>query len=135
MRKLSPEAKDLADLFFFETLVRIHRASEGAPYTGLKPAGYDLGIAIPAADQALEDGKLQPVLKLLNDKVDEGLRHRFEQAMVKKTFPKSDLAAGREFVKAYVELVHYVGAVHQAASGAGTEHSQPEPKPSAHEHE
>ena len=35
VRKLSPDAKDLADLYFFETLVRVHRAGEGEPYTGL----------------------------------------------------------------------------------------------------
>ena len=51
VRKLNAEAKELADLYFFETLVRIHRAGEGAPYTGLKPAGRDLGPAIPASDK------------------------------------------------------------------------------------
>ena len=52
VRKLGPEAKELADLYFFETVVRIHRAGEGAPYTGLKPAGQDIGPAIPAADRS-----------------------------------------------------------------------------------
>lgn len=47
IRELSAEARELADRYFFETLVRIHRAGEGAPYTGLKPAGRDLGPAIP----------------------------------------------------------------------------------------
>jgi len=51
----------MADTYFFETLVRMHRAGEGAPYTGLKPAGRDLGPAIPAADKALEDGSIEPV--------------------------------------------------------------------------
>jgi hypothetical protein len=46
VRALSPEARNLADRFFFETLVRVHRAGEGAPFTGLKPAGLDLGPAI-----------------------------------------------------------------------------------------
>src|SRR5512139_2379035 len=63
VRKLGPEARELADAHFFETLVRIHRASEGAPYTGLKPAGLDLGPAVPAADKALEDGAIEPVIK------------------------------------------------------------------------
>ena len=31
VRNLSPEAEILADLYFFEALVRIHRAGEGAP--------------------------------------------------------------------------------------------------------
>jgi hypothetical protein len=41
LRKLSPEARDLADMYFFETLVRIHRAGEGESYTGIKPAGRE----------------------------------------------------------------------------------------------
>src|SRR4030066_2345176 len=68
VRKLNPEAKELADMYFFETLVRIHRAGEGEPYTGLKPAGRDLGPAIPAADKAVADGKLAPLSKLLTDR-------------------------------------------------------------------
>ena len=51
-RKLGPEAKVVADTWFFETVVRVHRAGEGAPFTGLKPAGLDLGPAVPAADRA-----------------------------------------------------------------------------------
>ena len=57
VRKLNRQAKELGDTYFFETLVRIHRAGEGAPYTGLKPAGRDLGPAIPTADKALETAK------------------------------------------------------------------------------
>jgi len=34
VRPLGPEARALADRFFFETLVRVHREGEGAPYTG-----------------------------------------------------------------------------------------------------
>ena len=56
VRKLNSQARDLADRSFFETLVRVHRAGEGAPYTGLKPAGRDLGPAIPMADKAVASG-------------------------------------------------------------------------------
>jgi hypothetical protein len=63
VRKLNPDAQELADLYFFETVVRIHRAGEGEPYTGLKPAGRDLGPAIPAADKALEDGSVGLLVK------------------------------------------------------------------------
>lgn len=58
VRKLSPEAAGLADRYFFETVVRLHRAGEGEPYSGLKPAGRDLGPAIPAAERALESGSV-----------------------------------------------------------------------------
>lgn len=115
VRKLSPEARALADRYFFETLVRLHRAGEGAPYTGLKPAGRDLGPAIPAADRALEAGSVEPLLKLLSDAVQAGTGEHFKHAMAKKNFDKNDVELGREYVKAYVEFVHYVERIYQAA--------------------
>ena len=65
VRELGPEAKTLADRAFIETTVRLHRAGEGAIYTGLKPAGIDYGPAIPAAERAIETGNLAPVRALL----------------------------------------------------------------------
>ena len=57
VRKAGGEARDLADTYFFETLVRVHRAGEGAAYTGLKPAGKP-EPSVAAADQAIATGKL-----------------------------------------------------------------------------
>jgi len=73
-------ARDLADMYFFETLVRLHRAGEGAPYTGLKPAGRDLGPAIPGADRALETGDVEPLVKLLVGAAEKGVRQHFAEA-------------------------------------------------------
>lgn len=39
VRNLSSDAKELADKYFFETLVRVHRNGEGVPYMGIKPYG------------------------------------------------------------------------------------------------
>ena len=64
VRKQGPDAKTLADRYFMETAVRLHRAGEGAPYTGLKPAGTDFGPAIPAAEEALETGKPDALSRL-----------------------------------------------------------------------
>ena len=136
VRKLGPEAKELADHYFFETLVRVHRAGEGAPYTGLKPAGRDLGPAIVAGDKALETGKLEPVLHLLSAELKEGLHDRFKTALAKKKFEKNDVEAGRAYVRAYVAYIHYVEGVHQAAKGAGYGHpgesSEASPHPTEH---
>jgi len=130
VRKLNPQAKELADMYFFETLVRIHRAGEGEPYTGLKPAGRDLGPAIPAADKAVADGKLEPLYKLLTDKVHEGLHDRFKRVMEKKNFNKDNLEVGREFVEAYVIFLHYVEGIYDAAGktvhGHPSEHAAEE---------
>jgi hypothetical protein len=122
VRKLSPDAKTLADRHFFETLVRIHRAGEGAPFTGLKPAGRDLGPAIPAADMALKDGSIEKVIKLLTDAVVEGLHRRFHAAFSRRGFIPNDVKAGREFVEAYVPYIHYVERLWQDATSAAQGH-------------
>lgn len=126
VRKLSPEAKALADRYFFETLVRIHRAGEGAPYTGLKPAGRDLGPPIPAADKALETGSAEPLLKLMGDMVGAGIHEHFMDARRKLDFSPDNVQAGREYVKAYVTFIHYVEQIYQATKSPAHGHA-PEP--------
>lgn len=117
VRDLGPEARSLADRHFLETLVRIHRAGEGAPFTGLKPAGLDLGPAVPAADRALEAGAADEVVKLLIDAVSAGVRARFHKAEQRQRFAPDDVLAGRRYVEAYVPYVHYVEQLWEAATG------------------
>ena len=122
VRTLSPQAKELADGFFFETLVRVHRAGEGAPFTGLKSAGRDLGPAIPAADKAIEEGSVESVVKLLTAGMQEHLREHFDEVVSTKVFTLGDVAAGRAYVKAYVEFIHYVERVYEASTTASHGH-------------
>ena len=83
-------------------------AGEGAPFTGLKPAGRDLGRAIPAADEAVRVGSVEPLRQLLTDAVQQRLREEFAQVMSAQTFKVDDLTAGRAYIKAYVEFIHFV---------------------------
>jgi hypothetical protein len=122
VRELSPDAKALADRFFFETVVRVHRAGEGAPFTGLKPAGRDLGPAIPAADKAINDASVEPVVKLLNDAMQEQLRQHFDEVVAAKAFKSEDVVAGRAYVKAYVEFIHSVERLYEASTRAAHGH-------------
>ncbi len=122
VRKLGPEAKNLADRYFFETLVRIHRAGEGVPYTGLKPAETAIDPGISAADSSLEIGSPETLLKHLGEAVHEGIQRQFEQVMHKKGFKADDLDSGRKYVKAYVEFIHYVERLYGAASLPATGH-------------
>jgi hypothetical protein len=116
VRKLSPEAKEFADMYFFETLVRIHRAGEGAPYTGLKPEGSDTNAAITCADKALDTGKVEPLLELISDAVREGIEGHFEDVMKRKKYEINDIQAGRAYVEAYVTYTHYVERIYEAAT-------------------
>lgn len=122
VRSLSPQAKELADRFFFETVVRLHRAGEGEPFTGLKPAGRDLGPAIPAADKALEDRSLEPLVTLLTDTMRDRLRQHFNEAVTARTYDVGDVAAGREYVRAYVEFIHYVERLYESSTTAAHGH-------------
>jgi hypothetical protein len=116
VRKLSPQARELADRYFFETLVRIHRAGEGASFTGLKPAGRDLGPAIPAADQALASGDVAPLTNLLVERIRTGVLERYSRAIATKAFKVQDLDAGREHVETYVTFIHYVEGLYEAST-------------------
>jgi hypothetical protein len=122
VRQLNPQAKELADMYFFETLVRIHRAGEGAPYTGLKPAGRDLGPAIPAADKALQTGSVDALVKLLTEAVQHGVREHFAAANGNKTYDKNDVEAGRKYVQAYVPFLHYVEGIYAATKASAHGH-------------
>jgi uncharacterized protein DUF6448 len=126
VRQLNAQARELADMYFFETLVRIHRAGEGAPYTGLKPAGRDLGPAIPAADKALETRSLQELLSILTETMTEGVTDRFKEVVAKDNFSSDDIEGGRRYVKAYVEFLDYVETLYDTAGNRGeTLHSEP----------
>jgi hypothetical protein len=128
---LDTEARELADRYFFETLVRVHRAGEGAPYTGLQPAGRDLGPAIPAADRALDEGSVEPLVQLLTRTMQEELRVHFNQTLAAKVFAPADVTAGRTFVKSYVEFIHYVERLHEAITTSPNGHFAEAPHHSA----
>lgn len=114
VRALGEDAKALADRFFFETLVRVHRAGEGAPFTGLKPAGRDLGPAIPAADLALQSGSVKALDRLLRDRMRRELDAKFEAAIERKDFASDNTAGGREYIAAYVDFIHFVERLYEA---------------------
>ena len=103
---------------FFTTLVKIHRAGEGAPFTGLKPAGT-VEPAVAEADKALATGSSDALVKLITDDVAAGIRKRYEHAAATYRHKDESVAQGREFVEAYVEFTHYVERLHQDATGKG----------------
>lgn len=131
VRKLSPQAREMADRYFFETLVRLHRAGEGAPYTGLKPAGRDLGPAIPLADKAVDSGSDAEIAAFAAKEAEKGVHAKFADLERKRHFRPDDLTAGRAYVASYVSFVHYVEGLHQAASSGAAGHYADDEQPVA----
>lgn len=133
VRQLNPSARELADHYFFETLVRVHRAGEGAPYTGIKAAGRDPGPAVAAGDRALETGSVGPLAQLLTQTVHKSVGGQFKDVMAKKNFEADDVAAGQRYVKAYVEYIHSVERIYEAAASPAQGHAA-EPAAATHQH-
>ena len=107
----------------FETLVRVHRAGDGEPYTGLKPAGRDLGPAIPAADEALDSGTVEPLLKLLTDAMQKEVRGKFKHVIAKKKYNPDDVEAGRSYIESYVPFLTYIERVYDALEKTSDGHA------------
>jgi hypothetical protein len=129
VRTKGADVREVADRFFFETLVRLHRAGEGAPFTGLKAAGTAVP-AVVAADEALAEGAVDDLAETIASAVSAGIRERFEQVTEKKSMAGDSVADGREFVAAYVEYVHFIEGVHDMVTkGAGHAHGE---RPAAH---
>jgi hypothetical protein len=131
VRAGTKEARELADRWFFETVVRVHRAGEGAPFTGLKPAGTP-DPAVAAADRAIATHDATQLEELLVRAVRTGMRAGLAKLETERP-PGQDVAAGRRWVAAYVPFVHWAEAVHAAAAGGGAEHgAHAAPAPAHH---
>ena len=117
VREYGTEARELAEYWFFETCVRVHRVMEGAPYTGLKPAGLEVGPAVRAADDSLKKGSTESLIKFLQETIATGIKDNFEQAMVKRAKADESVEAGRAWVQSYIAFVHYVKSIYNTAEG------------------
>ncbi len=124
VRRGGAAARALADRYFFETLVRVHRAGEGAPYTGLKPADAPVEPAVREADRALEGGApIDKLVNLVTGAVADGIRERWQRVQEAARHADENVEAGRRYVEAYVDYVHYVEALHVAAGGGHASHA------------
>ncbi|MDF1561294.1 MAG: DUF6448 family protein [Bacteroidales bacterium] len=118
VRNLSTDARILADKYFFETVVRVHRSGEGVPFTGVKPSGTPVDEKIVTADKSIESGTLSPLRGLVAKEMLPELEVRFNKVMSLKGFDVNNIKAGREYIEAYVQFFKYAegeeeGHVHQ----------------------
>ena len=107
VRDLSPQVRDVADRYFLDVLIRVHRAGEGAGFDGIKPAGAHVPPQVVAADEALSSGHIDPLRGLVDDERWDELERRFDRAVALKDFDVDDLAAAREYMEAYVSFFKY----------------------------
>ena len=126
-REGGPDARQVADLYFFETLVRVHRRGEHAPYTGLKPAGLDVGPVIPVAERTIETGDPTELVRLLSDVVHDEVKRRLDHVMASKPGPGAGVPQVREYVEAMLGLQVWAHGVYKTLL------AEPHAKGEAHE--
>ena len=122
VRAKGPEAKELADQYFIETLVRLHRAGEGAPYTGISNEPVEPIVAM--SDKALADGSADEMIKKMSGHMAGAIREKFNKVQETAKNKDKSVEAGREFVEAYVTYMHYVEGLHTAIMSAASHHQE-----------
>ena len=120
VRAKGPEAKELADRYFIETLVRLHREGEGAPYTGIKETPAEPIVAM--ADKALADNSAEEMIKKMSNHMGKAIKEKFAKVIELKKSKDKSVEAGREYVEAYIVYMHYVEGIHAAIMSAGSHH-------------
>jgi hypothetical protein len=128
IRDEGPAVREVADLHLFETAVRVHRAGEGAPYTGLKPAGLDHGPVIPIAERAIDTGSPEELVALLTGRLEDEVRTRLHHVMELKAAANGDLDANRAYVSAMLDLQVWSHGLYLAAQAGAHGHEH------GHEH-
>jgi hypothetical protein len=112
------DVRELVDRHFFETVVRLHRAGEGEPFNGLKPAGLDEGPVIPVAERALETGSADELIRLLCDAVAARAASQLSTATELRESVNGDLETSRRYVSAMLGFQVWAHEVYECVEAA-----------------
>lgn len=105
------EVYAIVEKHFLETLVRLHRATEGVGYTGLKPAGSASPIVV-MADNAIETKSVDDLLSKFTAHLDKVVREKFNKVKELALVKNESVEKGREYVAAYVDYTHTLEEMH-----------------------
>ena len=126
LRNDNKEIYTIIEKHFLETLVRLHRETEGAPYTGLKPVGTTKEI-IKLTDKTITTGSANDMISKLNNHIEKVIREKYRKVSELNKVKDKSVEKGREYVKAYIDYTHTVEAIHNILELSNDAHS-------AHQH-
>jgi hypothetical protein len=124
IRNRGPEVKALADQYFFETTVRLHRIGEGASYTGIKDH-VEADPALEAAEKSLQQGTPNEVIAVLDAALRAEVAERYQGILDARAAEKASpsVETSRERVEAELMFEKYAvdlgSAIHAETSHAG----------------
>lgn len=107
VKDINADTKNLAEQYFFEILLRDHRAGEGVAFDGVKPHGWPVDERVKAADQSIALGNLEPLKGLVEPDKWPEMQKRFQKVMSLKDFDVNRVEEGREYIEAYVQFFKF----------------------------
>lgn len=107
VKDINADTKNLAEQYFFEILLRDHRAGEGVAFDGVKPHGWPVDERVKAADRSIALGNLEPLKGLVEPDKWPELQRRFQKVMSLKDFDVNRVEEGREYIEAYVQFFKF----------------------------
>lgn len=122
-RVLGQEAQEVADHWFYETTVRLHRAGEGASYSGLKPAGLDWGPVVRKAERAVEIGSVEDFIPFLSQMVELEVSKKFNDVKLKTDYDVDNVSDARQYIDAMLEFILFTHHLYKFAT-AGKGHTK-----------
>ena len=124
VRALGEQAQLVADRLFFETVVRIHRAGDDAPYTGLKPAGTPVGPVILIAEEAVATGSAERLVSYLTGVLQDELTKRLGKVAELAVDKDRSVADARRYVEAMLGFEVYSHSVLKALQSHDAHHGE-----------
>lgn len=118
LRSGDKEIYAIVEKHFLETLVRLHRESEGAPFTGLKAAGTTKPI-INMSDQAIADRNIDSFITKFSNHLGKVIREKYAKVEMLDKVKDESPEQGRAFVAAYVDYTHTIEAIHDIIAPEG----------------
>jgi membrane-associated HD superfamily phosphohydrolase len=112
------EIYTIVEKHFFETLVRLHRATEGVGYTGLKPAGSATAI-VKMADKSIDSQSVDDLAKKFTAHIEKVVREKFDKVQKLSLAKNESLEKGRAYVAAYVDYTHTLEGIHAIIENGG----------------
>ncbi|WP_212611682.1 DUF6448 family protein [Sphingobacterium wenxiniae] len=111
----------IVEKHFLETLVRYHRETEGAPYTGLKPAGSTAPI-VQMADNSIANKDVKRLLTALDKHIKTVVQEKYDKVMKLEKVKDNSVTEGRAYVAAYVDYTHTLEALETVLSHQSGHH-------------
>jgi len=127
VRNRGPQVQELADEYFKETALRLHRVGEGASYTGIKEQ-LEENPALEAAEESLGQGNPDAVLTMLDGSLRAKVSERYQGVLDARAAEAANktVETSRERVEAELMFEKYVvdisSAIEAEAAHEGEEH-------------